>query len=121
MADTANAMPAEVKNEETSTVTVNDAGELHFDASADATGVLSNVRLAAEIVNATIAQQNAIQMQHAYFQLELATVAKCAELILAIDQNAPDAAQQLSAYRSMMDTFIDQFRRMRELLDSKRS
>jgi hypothetical protein len=74
--------------------------------------ILANLALANEIANANLAQQNAITNQQAMFQLQMATVAKCVELIATIDPNNPKANDQIEMYKKLMDQMVDIFNKM---------
>jgi hypothetical protein len=90
-----------------------EAGVVGNAAESLATGeqpaILANLSLATEIANQNLAQQNAIAAQQAMFQLQLATAAKCAEMILAIDPTDPDAPAKLEMYGNMIDMFMAKF------------
>ncbi len=72
--------------------------------------VLRNLELATKIFNANLEQQNAVAHQQAMSQLRVAAIGKCAELILAIDPHAENAAELLREYRSLLDLFEQKFR-----------
>jgi hypothetical protein len=74
--------------------------------------ILANLALANQIANTNLAQQNVIQNQQAMFNLQLATVAKCVELIAMINPSSPNATEQLQSYRSLMEMFNEQFSKM---------
>lgn len=83
----------------------------------DDPAILANIALANQVANANLAQQNAIQFQQAMFQLQLAAVAKCAELILSINPADVDAAAKLSMYKDLMDTFMEKFNAIPEMVN----
>jgi hypothetical protein len=70
--------------------------------------ILANLALANQIANTNLAQQNAISNQQAMFQLELTIVSKCVELIANINPTSTNAAQQLDAYKQIMQMFLQQ-------------
>jgi hypothetical protein len=74
--------------------------------------ILAELDLANRIMNANMAQQNAVAIQQAMYQLNMAAVAKCVDLIAAIDPMAPNAVDQLREYRELVDTFMEQFQRV---------
>ena len=65
--------------------------------------ITRNLELATIIFNANIAQQNAVANQQAASIVRIAVVGKCAELILAIDPRAENAAELLREYRSLLE------------------
>ncbi|MEO6047239.1 MAG: hypothetical protein ABIQ57_07175 [Candidatus Kapaibacterium sp.] len=71
--------------------------------------MMRNLDLANQIANANLAQQNAIQHQQAMFQLQLAAVGKCTEMILSIDASSPHAPEQIAAYERLIELFMKQF------------
>jgi hypothetical protein len=75
------------------------------DAAPSNPDILANLALANQIFNANLAQQNAIQNQQAIFYLQLATVAKSIELVLAIDPTDPGAADKLKMCRDLIESF----------------
>lgn len=87
--------------------------------SGDDPAIIANLALANQIANDNIAQQNAIQFQQAMFQLQLAAVAKCAELILSINPADPDAAAKLEMYKDLMDTFMEKFNAIPAMVNAK--
>ncbi len=74
--------------------------------------ILANLALANAIANLNLSQQNAINNQQAMFQLQMATVAKCVEIITSIDPNNPKANDQIEMYRKLMDQLVDIFQKM---------
>jgi len=74
--------------------------------------ILANLALANEIANTNIAQQNALNNQQALFQLQMATVAKCVEIIMGINPDKPNAAEQIETYKKLMDQMVDLFKKM---------
>lgn len=68
--------------------------------------ILANLALANQIANTNLAQQNAISNQQAMFHLELTIVSKCVELIANINPSSTNAAQQLDAYKQIMQMFL---------------
>jgi len=67
--------------------------------------ILANLALANQIFNANLAQQNAIQNQQAIFYLQLATIAKSIELVMAIDPKDPNAVERLKMCRDLIESF----------------
>lgn len=67
--------------------------------------ILANLALANQIANTNLMQQNAIQNQQAMFQLQLATVAKCVELIAAINPTNSNATDQIGLLKSLIEMF----------------
>jgi hypothetical protein len=59
--------------------------------------ILANLALADQIFNANLAQQNALMNQQVIFQIELAALAKCVQVLLASDLKEPGAVEQLTA------------------------
>jgi Killing trait len=74
--------------------------------------ILSNLALANEIANVNLSQQNSIANQQAMFQLQMATVAKCVELIVNIDPNNPKASDQIEMYKKLMEQMVELFNKM---------
>jgi len=68
--------------------------------------ILANLALADQIFNANLAQQNAIVNQQVIFQIELAALAKCVQVLLASDLSEPQAVEQLT---ERMLKMFDQF------------
>lgn len=68
--------------------------------------ILANLALADQIFNLNLAQQNALVNQQVIFQIELAALAKCVQVLLASDLREPQAVEQLTA--RMLEMF-DQF------------
>src|SRR5262245_6002676 len=70
-------------------------------ASANSVGIqpaiLANIALANQITNLNLAQQNAIANQQAMNQVMLATMAKCVEIIFAIDPKDAQGVDHLKA------------------------
>jgi guanylate kinase len=66
-------------------------------------GMLENLARADQIFNANLAQQNAIVNQQVIFQIELAALAKCVQVLLASNLSEPQAVEQLTA--RMLDMF----------------
>jgi hypothetical protein len=65
--------------------------------------ILANLALANLIANTNLAQQNAISNQQAMFHLQLTIVSKCVELIASISPASAGAAQQIEAYKKVME------------------
>jgi hypothetical protein len=59
--------------------------------------ILANLALANQIANANLAQQYALANQQALFQVQLALLAKCVEVIARIDPEGPAVHEQLRA------------------------
>ena len=59
--------------------------------------ILANLALANQIANANLAQQYSLTNQQALFQVQLALLAKCVEVISRIDPASPTAHEQLRA------------------------
>ena len=84
------------------------------DAIADANAIsigeqpaiLANLALANQIFSVNMAQQNAITNQQIIFQIEIAALAKCIQVLLAANVSEPQAIEQLAA--RMLEMF-DQF------------
>ena len=82
-----------------------------IEAIADSTAIsvseqpaiLANLALANQIANENLAQQNAIANQQAMFCLQMATVAKCVEVIANIDPSGPNAAQRLALMQQLLE------------------
>lgn len=72
--------------------------------------ILANLALANRIMNANLAQQNAVAIQQAMYQLNMAAVAKSIKLISAIDPTAPNAVEQIREFRELIESFMEQFR-----------
>ncbi len=68
--------------------------------------ILANLALADQIFNANLAQQNAIVNQQVIFQIELAALSKCIQVLLASNLSDPKAVEQLT---SRMLEMFDQF------------
>lgn len=64
--------------------------------------ILANLALANQIANANLAQQYALTNQQALFQVQLAVVAKCVEVISRIDPTGPIAHEQLRAVTDLV-------------------
>ena len=77
--------------------------------------MIRNLELANRIANDNLAQQDAIQHQQAMFQLQLAAVGKCTEMILSINASSPDAPEQIRAYEGLIEIFMKQFGRITEV------
>lgn len=68
--------------------------------------ILANLALANQIFNTNLDQQKAIINQQMLFQLELAALAKCIQVLLAADVSEPQAIEQLTArILEMFDQF----------------
>jgi hypothetical protein len=68
--------------------------------------ILANLALANQIFNANLAQQKAILNQQVIFQIELAALAKCIQVLLAANLSEPQAIEQLTArILEMFDQF----------------
>jgi hypothetical protein len=65
--------------------------------------IFANLALADLIFNTNLAQQNAIVNQQVIFQIELAALAKCVQVLLASNLSEPQAVEQLTA--RMLDMF----------------
>ena len=70
--------------------------------------ILANLALANQIANTNLAQQNAIANQQALFQLQLATISKCVEVISSIDPKSASAVTQLQTYKELMSMILNQ-------------
>lgn len=70
--------------------------------------ILANLALANQIANTNLAQQNAIANQQALFQLQLATISKCVEVISSIDPKSANAVTQLKTYKELMSLILNQ-------------
>jgi hypothetical protein len=64
--------------------------------------ILANLALANQIANANLAQQYALANQQALFQVQLAMLAKCVEVISRIDPTSPAAHEQLRAITDLV-------------------
>ncbi len=64
--------------------------------------ILANLALANQINNNNLAQQNALANQQALFQLQMATIAKCVDIISAIDPSKAGALKQLESYKDIL-------------------
>ena len=64
--------------------------------------ILANLALANQINNNNLAQQNALANQQALFQLQMATIAKCVDIIAAIDPAKAGALNQLESYKNLL-------------------
>jgi hypothetical protein len=80
------------------------------DSTALAVGeqpaILSNLALANQIFSANLAQQNAIINQQVMFQVKLAAVAKCVQVLLAVDVSDPQAIERIT------DSILEMFERL---------
>ncbi|MBP0030009.1 hypothetical protein PN466_11425 [Roseofilum reptotaenium CS-1145] len=74
--------------------------------------ILNNLAMSSEIANVNLAQQNAVNKQSALFQLEMATIGKCVEIIMRIDPNSPHAKDNLETYQSLMQNLVQIFKQM---------
>jgi hypothetical protein len=92
--------------------------------------ILANLALADQIFNINLAQQNALVNQQVIFQIELAALAKCVQVLLASDLSGPHSVEQLTARMlEMFDRFhskaeerlADSRNRMDELLNQMRA
>lgn len=59
--------------------------------------ILANLALGNQIFSVHLAQQNALANQQIIFQIELAALAKCLQVLLAADIKEPQAIEQLTA------------------------
>jgi hypothetical protein len=66
--------------------------------------ILANLALANQIANANLAQQYAIANQQAIFNLQMATFAKCVELIANISPPLATAIELPEAMRELLET-----------------
>ncbi|HYO14710.1 MAG TPA: hypothetical protein VE685_16060, partial [Thermoanaerobaculia bacterium] len=64
--------------------------------------ILANLALANQIANANLAQQYALANQQALFQVQLALVAKCVEVIARIDPTGSAVHEQLRAVTDLV-------------------
>lgn len=92
--------------------------------------ILANLALADQIFNANLAQQNAIINQQVIFQIELAALAKCVQVLLASNLSEPRAVEQLTERMlEMFDRFhskvevrlADSRNQMNDLLNKMRA
>lgn len=92
--------------------------------------ILANLALANQIFNINLAQQNALANQQMVFQIELAALAKCVQVILDSELSEPQAVEKLTARMlEMFDQFhskaeerlADSRNRMDELLNQLRA
>jgi hypothetical protein len=74
--------------------------------------ILSNLALANQIANCNLAQQNAISNQQAMFQLQMATLSKCVEVILGADPSSSKSAQQMKALQEFFAQVVSQMSTM---------
>ncbi|XZF65782.1 MAG: hypothetical protein ACSI46_14350 [Gloeotrichia echinulata DVL01] len=74
--------------------------------------ILTNLAMSTEIANVNLAQQNAVNKQNALFQLEMATIGKCVEVIMSIDPTDPHAKDQLDIYQKLMQNLVQIFKQM---------
>lgn len=69
--------------------------------------ILANLALANQIANANLAQQYALANQQALFQVQLALLAKCVEVIARIDPTGPAVHEQLRAVTDLVTELMD--------------
>lgn len=74
--------------------------------------ILANLALANQIANTNLSQQNAISNQQAMFQLQMATLSKCVEVILGADPASTKAMQQMQAFQDFFTKIMTQLSRM---------
>jgi hypothetical protein len=68
--------------------------------------ILANLALANQIFSASLAQQNAIINQQVVFQVELAALAKCLQVLLAVNISEPQAIENITTrILEMFDQF----------------
>jgi hypothetical protein len=68
--------------------------------------ILANLALANQIANANLAQQYALANQQALFQVQLAVLAKCVEVIACIDPAGPVVHEQLRAVTDLVTELL---------------
>lgn len=64
--------------------------------------VLANLALANEIFNACLAQQDAIVNQQIIFQVKLAAMAKCIQVLMAVNVADPQAVERIADHVTEM-------------------
>ena len=69
--------------------------------------ILANLALANQIANANLAQQYALSNQQALFNVQLAIVGKCVEMITRVDADGPAAADQLRAITDLVKELLE--------------
>lgn len=69
--------------------------------------ILANLALANQIANANLAQQYALSNQQALFNVQLAILAKCVEMITRVDPDGPAAADQLRAITDLVKELLE--------------
>lgn len=74
--------------------------------------ILSNLALANQIANCNLAQQNAISNQQAMFQLQMATLSKCVEVILGAGPPSSESVQQMQALQKFFAQVMAQMSAM---------
>jgi hypothetical protein len=80
--------------------------ESNASAIGEQPAILANLALANEIFNMNLAQQSAIVNQQMMFQLELAALAKCIQVLLTANVSEPHAIENLTArILEMFDQF----------------
>jgi hypothetical protein len=70
--------------------------------------ILANLALANQIANTNLSQQNAISNQQAMFQLQMATLSKCVEVILGAGPSSSKAVQQMQAFQEFFAQIMTQ-------------
>ncbi|HEX5708373.1 MAG TPA: RebB family R body protein [Pyrinomonadaceae bacterium] len=70
--------------------------------------ILANLALANQIANTNLSQQNAISNQQAMFQLQMATLSKCVEVILGTDASSSKAVQQMKEFQAFFSQIMAQ-------------
>lgn len=71
---------------------------------------IEEMERANRVFNANLEQLNVIQRRQAYFQIQMAAIAKCLATLLSIDGSAPDAAERQKGYRELLDSLLEQVR-----------
>ncbi|HYP26389.1 MAG TPA: hypothetical protein VE262_06715 [Blastocatellia bacterium] len=111
-----------------------DAAESMAGSDAFSTGeqpaMIANLALANKIFSASLAQQNMIINQQAVFQIELAALAKCIQVLLAFNASEPEAIEQLTArmlemfnqlHAKVEERLVASQKQMNELMDEMRA
>ncbi len=70
--------------------------------------ILANLALANQIANTNLSQQNAISNQQAMFQLQMATLSKCVEVILGTDASSTQAMRQMKEFQEFFSQIMEQ-------------
>jgi hypothetical protein len=79
--------------------TISPAASVSIEEQSD---ILANLALAQKIFNTSLAQQNVILNQQIIFQIELAALAKCIQVLLAAETTEPEAIEQLTTRMTEM-------------------